>query len=60
MIINFKAHGISQGAHKLVRTPTLKKKKQTHGLDSFLEINFFTTISFSFLSFGRKKPIVKK
>jgi len=28
MVVNFKAHGISRGARKLVRTPTLKKIKK--------------------------------
>jgi hypothetical protein len=27
MVIKFRVHGISQGARKLVRTPTLIKKK---------------------------------
>ena len=29
MVINFRARGISQGASKLARTPTLIKKKKT-------------------------------
>jgi hypothetical protein len=28
MVVNFRAHGISRGARKLARTPTLKKKKK--------------------------------
>ena len=28
MIVNFRARGISRGACKLARTPTLKKKKK--------------------------------
>ena len=28
MIVNFKARGISRGARKLARTPTLNKKKK--------------------------------
>jgi hypothetical protein len=28
MVVNFKAHGISRGARKLTRTPTLNLKKK--------------------------------
>jgi hypothetical protein len=28
MVVNFKARGISQGTRKLIRTPTLIKKKK--------------------------------
>jgi hypothetical protein len=30
MVVNFRARGISRDARKLVRTPTLKKKKKKH------------------------------
>jgi hypothetical protein len=39
MIVNFRARGISRGARKLARTPTLIKK------NSFLSQFFFTTFS---------------
>jgi hypothetical protein len=29
MVVNFRARGISRGTRKLVRTPTLNKKKKT-------------------------------
>jgi len=33
MVVNFRARGISRGARKLARTPTLnKKKKKNHTL----------------------------
>jgi hypothetical protein len=39
MVVNFKARGISRGTRKLIRTPTLKKKK-----------NFIQALYFSFAS----------
>jgi hypothetical protein len=43
MIVNFRARGISRGARKLVRTPTLNKKKkglvQFHFTREILKMN---------------------
>lgn len=33
MVVNFRVREISQGAHKLARTPTLIKKKKKHVYD---------------------------
>ena len=48
MVVNFRARGISRGARKLARTPTLIKKKYgslefVHVLTSLVNLNWHFT-----------------
>jgi hypothetical protein len=39
MVVNFRARGISRGARKLTRTPTLNLKKKKTGIESMTQIS---------------------
>jgi hypothetical protein len=40
MVVNFRAHGISRGARKLARTPTLNLKKKKIGIRPTMLIDY--------------------
>jgi TATA-binding protein-associated factor Taf7 len=47
MVINFRARGISRGAHKLARTPTLIEAKKSWDKKNTLVVYVRTTVFFT-------------
>jgi hypothetical protein len=56
MVVNFRAHGISRGARKLARTPTLKKKKKTEHMLRFTTLKLTLPLPFFYFHILRLFP----